>query len=122
MMVVCEMINTLRSKTKAFCFLSWKEKKTTIPIVLTPRRLRGWIVDNNMIFCEAEQTLFASFSGKRRKLLDQLSSRSVGFAAELCTTIWSSAKQNRRFLLLFLEKEEKSDTSSVNPQSKLAVR
>jgi hypothetical protein len=56
-------------------------------------------------FCEAEQTLFASFSGKRRIQSDQL----VGFAEGWANN--PSAKQHKRFLLLFLEKEEYNQTN-----------
>jgi hypothetical protein len=83
----------LRSRTNAFCFFFWKKKNATKPFA----------------FCEAEQTLFASFSGKRRVLLNHS----------------HSAKQNKRFLLLFLEKEEPQATnSSQNTGScnKLRVR
>jgi hypothetical protein len=69
-------------------------------------------------FCEAEQTLFASFSGKRRtpstRMIRLLGARPqtpwVGFAEVRVKTLrfkeGPSAKQNKRFLLLFLEKEE----------------
>jgi hypothetical protein len=56
------------------------------------------------VFCEAEQTLFASFSGKRRLLVDKLVAGYLGFDAFVYAGF--SAKQNKRFLLLFLEKEE----------------
>jgi hypothetical protein len=61
-------------------------------------------------FCEAEQTLFASFSGKKRKPLNAVSlgarpqTPCVGFAEGWVDK--PSAKQNEHFLLLFLEKEE----------------
>jgi hypothetical protein len=80
-----------------------------------------------MFFCEAEQTLFASFSGKRRILLINSYAVNIidtldeycrlefwgarppnppGSASPRAGSPCSSAKQNKRFLLLFLEKEE----------------
>jgi hypothetical protein len=64
-------------------------------------------------FCEAEQTLFASFSGKRRILLVDSSifwgarpQTPLGRLRRVMGLKGPSAKQNKRFLLLFLEKEE----------------
>jgi hypothetical protein len=76
----------LRSRTNAFCFFFWK-KKTSISSIghlMVVEQYFSWglapkppesaspRVGLPMVFCEAEQTLFASFSGKRRHPLVQL--------------------------------------------------
>jgi hypothetical protein len=69
-------------------------------------------------FCEAELTLFASFSGKRRRISNQLinflgaspQTPVVPLRGRFACSPRPSAKQNKRFLLLFLEKEEVGET------------
>jgi hypothetical protein len=65
--------NLLRSRTNAFCFFFWKKKNTIQSIGLVS--VHWWFFWGTwgrlsrelgqLTFCEAEQTLFASFSGKR---------------------------------------------------------
>jgi hypothetical protein len=73
---------------------------------------------NNQSFCEAEQMIFASFSGKRRILLldccifgGHAPQTPLGRLRRVLGVKLSSAKQNKRFLLLFLEKEEYRSTN-----------
>jgi hypothetical protein len=74
------------------------------------RLRRGF--DSSQVFCEAEQTFFASFLEKEECYAPNWffgghapQTPWVGFA-EASSKGKSSAKQNYRFLLLFLEKEE----------------
>jgi hypothetical protein len=54
-------------QSNAFCFFFWKKKTIRVKVLLT-----SWAgfaeVWTPKVFCVAEQTLFASFSGKRRVL------------------------------------------------------
>jgi hypothetical protein len=90
--------NLLRSRTNAFCFFFWKKKSTTTPIGLqTPWVCQVWVnkpsAKQNYAFC--------FFFWKKK-----ISSRPIE----------PSAKQNKRLLLLILEKEEYHDTDwSSNP-------